>query len=116
MSEIKRYRVFGIFDESEDGYFVIHHDHMAEVERLKAEIAALVKALDEATHDYATCQSCEGNGAFYADGKAHRPGEHAPVERCGECDGEGRIPYRDYSKLDDDSRALCERLFKEEER
>jgi len=37
------------------------------------------------------CQHCEGNGAVYADGKAHYYSSGAPTTLCPSCSGSGRV-------------------------
>lgn len=57
------------------------------------EIARLREALTTiADSDMPICNSCEGEGNRYADGKAHYYSEHAPTIPCSECYGVGRIP------------------------
>jgi len=42
-----------------------------------------------------TCGRCEGNGAMWADGKAHYMSENCPTVLCGNCGGSGRIMGED---------------------
>lgn len=56
---------------------------LAEYEGLLAKLAALGR-------ESCVCSRCEGNGAVYADGKAHYMSEHAPSKPCPECDGSGK--------------------------
>jgi hypothetical protein len=54
-----------------------------------------VLAEDQETPQSDSCYRCQGDGALYADGKAHYPSEHAPTVACPVCGGSGRTPISD---------------------
>lgn len=68
----------------------------AELLTLRAENEALKKERDELAAALAGeretegCRRCEGNGALWADGKAHLPSYNGATVRCPECGGDGR--------------------------
>lgn len=77
--------------------------HCTCVPFLREEIAALVKALDEAT----TCTYCDGKGAYLI-AEDVDSSYHTECENCG---GSGRY----YDNITPDSRALCKRVLDKKE-
>ena len=78
----------------------------AQTEQIKRLREALTTIADS---DMPVCNSCEGEGNRYADGKAHYYSEHAPTIPCPECYGVGRIP----DLTANDMRELAEEALKE---
>jgi hypothetical protein len=67
---------------------------------LERDRSACLEALETiAEGERLCCQRCEGNGALWADGKAHYPSENMPTRPCPECGGSGKLPAEDPSEI-----------------
>ena len=105
-------------DEQEPTWFDMGDAGLTELAALEAENAKLREALREIVDSEGEemCVRCQGNGALYADGKAHYYSEHADTIPCPSCAGTGlvsSISAEDVAKAALTSSPLAER---EEER
>ena len=59
---------------------------------------AVSELMDAVSVEGMSCPKCEGNGALWADGRAHLPSYRGETVTCAECAGTGKV--RDQERTD----------------